>query len=217
MLSQSLFQKSLMASFALHAAFWALLWASQLKLQSALPHLEIDLTKPFSLSGNPLLKPGGSPATLARTTPLVPAPVEKPAVAPKEWVLPASPDQPVEKPVEEAAGTRGPVGFGGDGEGGGVPLTRLPSLLNRNEMLKNLRRFYPEPERLAGREGEVLLDIHIGADGRVGRVEIIQSAGEAFSRAAERVAKEMRFSPAYVRETPVAVKIRQALYFRLED
>ena len=99
---------------------------------------------------------------------------------------------------------------------GGSGLLQLPRLLNRDELLANLRRFYPESERRAGREGSVLATLHIGVDGRVDPVEIAQSAGTAFDAAAKEVAKRMKFSPAIGRNGPVPVKLNQAIIFRLD-
>lgn len=96
-------------------------------------------------------------------------------------------------------------------------MDRLPRLLNRDELSHSLRRFYPEKERRAGREGSVKVKLHIGIDGRVGRVEIMESKGKSFDKAAKSVAKRMRFSPAMFNGRLVAVRLRQTIIFRLED
>lgn len=132
-----------------------------------------------------------------------------------------------------AGGAAGGTGFsplpGGTGRGaaygspegigdGGADLENGPKLLNRDEVLKNLRRFYPESERRAGREGKVLVFLHIGIDGAVSGVDVALSGGDAFDDAARSVGRLMRFSPAHARGgAPIAVKIRQAIQFRLED
>lgn len=105
-----------------------------------------------------------------------------------------------------------------DGEGfGGPRILRWPKLLNRDEVLKNLRRFYPEAERRAGREGSVVAAVHIGSDGAVASVDILQSAGQAFDQAAQSVGKLMRFSPAETERGPVPVKLKQQIQFQLQD
>jgi TonB family protein len=104
----------------------------------------------------------------------------------------------------------------GIGEGG-VPLVSFPRLLNLDEVLKNLRRFYPESERRAGHEGQVLVGLHIGTDGRVGSVDVLRSAGPAFDAAAQAVGRLMLFSPALSRSGPVAVRMRQTMVFQLKD
>ena len=128
----------------------------------------------------------------------------------------------------DGAGTAAKTGGSGPGSNDGVPngrgtgeggeVSALPKLLNRDEVMANLRRFYPESERRAGREGKVVTAIHIGADGRVGEVDILQSAGTAFDAAAKQVAALMRFSPAVAKGgAPAAVKIKQSMTFRLKD
>ncbi|MFH2202285.1 MAG: TonB family protein [Elusimicrobiota bacterium] len=104
----------------------------------------------------------------------------------------------------------------GDGTGTGQPLDLLPRLLNKEELLKNLRRFYPESERRAGREGHVLLKLEIGEDGRTAPVEVLRSDGRAFDEAAQKAARTMLFSPAMRRGRPVAVRVPQKFIFQLE-
>ena len=103
---------------------------------------------------------------------------------------------------------------------GGVPegdgIVSYPKLLNRDEISGLLRRHYPERERRAGREGTVVLALHVGVDGKVGSTEVLQSAGRAFDRAAAEVAKLMRFEPAMSGKRPVAVKLPQTVVFQIE-
>jgi TonB family protein len=47
-------------------------------------------------------------------------------------------------------------------------------------------------------------------------VEVVQSADPDFDAAAVRVARLLRFKPAYVNGQTVAVKMRQAIRFKLE-
>ncbi len=175
-----------------------------------------------------------------------PTPAVKPPEPPKDWVLP-NPSTKVDKPETPsttgsaigtgitttpggAAGGEGTAAkVGGSGEGsddgvpgghghGGTPLKAFPRLLNRDEVFAALRRLYPERERAANHEGDVLALIHIGADGDVGRVDIRRSAGTAFDDAARKVGLLMRFSPAIGldgRPTPVALP--QPIEFRLTN
>ena len=104
----------------------------------------------------------------------------------------------------------------------GIPLhpkyVHYYKALNRDELLANLRRFYPEVERRAGREGAVRVKLHIGADGKVDPVEISFSGGTAFDIAAREVGRRMRFSPAIGLDgSPVPVGMPQDILFRLED
>ncbi|MFI5347080.1 MAG: energy transducer TonB [Elusimicrobiota bacterium] len=176
-----------------------------------------------------------------------PAAIVKPPEAPKDWVLPGPSTKVIEvAPVPAATGsvkgegtvttpggavggegTAAKVGGSGDGsdEGvvgghghGGTPLLAFPKLLNRDEVLANLRRFYPEAERRAGLEADVLVMIHIGADGVVGDVDLSRSSGPHFDSAAQKVGKLMRFSPAIgLNGKPVRVRLPQPIQFRLTN
>lgn len=172
----------------------------------------------------------------------------KPPEPPKDWVLPGPSTKVIEPAPAPAAtgsetgagtvttpgGVQGgegtaakPGGSGSDGsdEGvvgghghGGTPLLAFPKLLNRDEVLANLRRFYPESERRAGREADVLVMIHIGSDGSVGGVDVSRTSGPAFDQAAQKVGRLMRFSPAIGLDgRPVRVRLPQPIQFRLTE
>lgn len=175
-----------------------------------------------------------------------PKPATKSPEPPKDWVLPGPATKALKAPetaaagAAEGSGTRTTPGgaaggegtaakTGGSGDGsddgavgghghGGTPLLAFPALLNRGEVLANLRRFYPESERRAGREADVIVVIHIGADGRVGAVDVQVSANSVFDAAARRVGRLMRFSPALGLDgRPVPVRLPQPIRFRLEN
>ncbi len=180
--------------------------------------------------------------------PVPPPKVEpKAPEAPKDWVLPGPSTKVVEAPKpsptgsESGSGTQTTPGGAKGGEGtaaktggsgengsdegvvgghgdGGTALLAFPRLLNRDEVLANLRRFYPESERRAGREADVIVMIHIGADGLVGAVDIRSSSGPSFDEAAQKVTKLMRFSPAIgLSGRPVPVRLPQPIQFRLTN
>lgn len=153
---------------------------------------------------------------------------------PKEWVLPNADTKVLDKPTLESSSVQqrpnftapngtGPGGMGGRGEGtggtgtGGDWVNRPPRLLNREEVLANLRRFYPELERRAGREGKVLVELEIGADGLVHQVQVLQSAGELFDEAAGKVGRLMRFEPELKASIPVKSRKKQSMYFQLTN
>ena len=180
--------------------------------------------------------------------PLVPAPAAsaQPAAPAKDWVLPDKNVKPkvVETPsatgaaagagiTTTAGGSEGATGtaakVGGSGEGsdegvsggtghGGTPLSAFPQLLNRDEVFANLRRLYPEAERAANREGDVVVVIHIAVDGAVTSVDVRSSSGAAFDEAARKVGQLMRFSPALgLNGKPVPVRLPQTIQFRLTN
>ena len=178
-------------------------------------------------------------------TPTPPAPVKAPA-PPKDWVLPGPSTKIVEAPPPVATGSPNGSGtlttpggapggpgtaakVGGSGEGaddgevngtghGGTRLLAFPKLLNRDEVLANLQKFYPEVERVAGREANVTVQVHIEIDGSVRSVDIRTSSGASFDAAAQKVGKLMRFSPAIgLDDHPVRVSLPQPISFRLEN
>ncbi|HXT02248.1 MAG TPA: TonB family protein [Elusimicrobiota bacterium] len=178
--------------------------------------------------------------------PVKPPPVKAPE-PPKDWVLPgpstkvAEPPPPAKTGSDSGSGTQTTPGGAKDGEGtaaktggagesgsdegeigahgdGGTRLLAFPKLLNRDEVLANLRRLYPEAEREAGREADVRVMIHVGADGTVRSVDVTRSANAAFDEAAQKVGKLMRFSPAIGLDgRPVPVRLPQPIMFRLEN
>jgi TonB family protein len=233
--------RSLGVSVAAHAALLALLVLLPRLRFAAPPPFEVEITSPFLGTGPAKL---GAPKPLVRgkvlpkteETPKVPPkPVVKTPPPPKEWTLPNKTSKPVPPPppapapggVQGGKGTAvqpGGLGLGADrgkpnGLGdGGTPLSAFPRLINAAEVAAELRRAYPESERRAGREGEVVLVLHIGAGGDVGRVDVAGSAGKAFDAAARKVGLMMRFSPALGLDgKPVAVAFPQKIQFRLTD
>ncbi|MBI5239654.1 MAG: energy transducer TonB [Elusimicrobia bacterium] len=237
-----LFQKCLAASFALHLG----LLAGGRIYQSLQPRLppEVDLEMFEPRLGTGAAKLGapkreapdarGLPKPAEDVIPPKPAPPEPPKE--KEWVAAGAQTKVLEKLPEPAptpggaqSGTGTAARTGGSGLGsdtgvpggtgdGGAPLRAWPKLLNRDELLANLRRFYPEVERRAGREGAVRVKLHIGVDGKVDPVEIAFSGGTAFDIAAREVGRRMRFSPAVgLNGDPVPVSLPQDIIFRLED
>lgn len=216
------FETGVLLSLLLHAAVWQFLThKDKFSWDESSDAMEIDLTRPFRLTNNPLLarraeNPGVGAPVVEKPRPLTgPAPVEPP----RDWVLPGPDTQELlPPPAEDASGGLGGLGQGtGSGEVDWVYLTHLPKMLNRDDLLKNMRRFYPEAERRAGLEGQVTLDVHIDREGAVTGADIAVSAGAAFDEAAKRVLREARFSPAMVGAQAVPVKIRQTIAFLLDE
>lgn len=232
-----LFRKAVVLSLLLHIGLWA-----GFALIHFLYHpselIEIDLTQPFHVGGNPLLKPGGGNLPTKPKhpgPPPLPEPKARPKPAPpKEWVLPTPQTKRVEKPqlqspppsqtsplgVPESPspgyqGT-GPGISPGTGEGGGVRLTQKPRLLNAPEILRFLRDNYPFEEKRFGHEGVVVLDITISPEGTVTKAAVYQSAGKYFDEIALKAAQRMKFTPPKMGDRAVAVTVPQPIDFNLE-
>ncbi|MBK6879572.1 MAG: energy transducer TonB [Elusimicrobia bacterium] len=202
--------------------------------------IDVDLTRPYRLTSDPTQTfrsphPGTGRPMVVKPTP---GPFQEGGgVAPKgrEWTLPAPGTKGAETPLEgnplskststaEGTGTvegesrgLGGLGTGGEGEVDWVFLTERPRLLNRDELVKNIRRFYPEAERRAGREGSVTVHVHLNRDGRVAGAGVARSAGFLFDEAAQKVIASARFSPARRGDRAVSVKFVQTIDFQLED
>ena len=182
------------------------------------PAVELDLT----LSGH-LGRPGGRAAARPAAPPPAPTSADwvkaaagKPAPAPDSKVT-SAPAVPESAPAPVAGAPAGdqPPGEFGEGEGDMTQLTRLPQLKNLGDLRAILRRFYPEAERLGGKTGTVVIDLHVDEDGRVTAVDVVRSATPAFDDAARRVGRLLRFTPEYLGSKKVPVKLRQAIQFNL--
>jgi len=231
-------RQCLVASLLLHSLFFLI--ARGLPSFWIKPEIEVEITSPFLGTGPARLAPAKAKIEGAKGIPLpveADKPVEKavPVEPPKDWTAKTSTTQKVEKTPENiptpgcetngkgtsplTGGIDGTANYGtpnGTGDGG-APLTAMPKLLNLEELLSLLRKYYPETERRAGNEGDVLLKVHIGADGAVGGSEIVHADSPAFGVAAQKVALLMRFSPAMKASGPVPSAIKVPMQFRLKD
>lgn len=236
------FRACLLASAVLHAGLFLIRSGALPDFPIGQP-LEIDLTSPFVGDG-PARR--AAPKRLIPGAKLPAAPVEQPLPPkvdatqepPKQWTLPGPETQVLVPPkAEEPPATQGgtaqgtgtshlpggsgegdPYGVvGGRGHGGSPAGVTRPRLLNKDDVLANLTKFYPLRERLAGNEGKVIVEMHIDADGKVAAVDVLQSAGPLFDKAAVEVANLMKFAPARTPAGPVAAKIRQPMQFTLTN
>ena len=217
----NLFWEALVLSLGIHV--FVSFKAGEFSLHYQQKHtVEIDITNMGHI---------GMPGPIRKAAAL-PAPA-KPVARPKEWIKPAAnqkvvpaaiPTQPVPAPTPEepppapsSATGSGTGEYGvGTGDGRANVLSRIPQLLNLSDLRAILQRYYPEQARTQGREGTVVLDIHIDTDGHVASVDIVRSGGSDFDEAAKKAAKLLRFAPAFLGSQRVAVKMRQAIQFKLE-
>jgi len=205
----ALFWEALALSLAIHV--FVSFKAGEFSLHFEQKHtVEIDITNMGHV---------GMPAQVRPATPTPP----KPAAPRKEWVKPAPnqkivpaaiPTQPVAPAPEEPPP---PQEYNiGTGDATTV-LSRIPQLLNLSDLRAILQRFYPEQARADGRQGTVVLDLHIDTDGHVQNVDVVRSGGADFDAAAVRAVKLLRFTPAFLGSQRVGVKMRQAIQFKLEE
>lgn len=90
-------------------------------------------------------------------------------------------------------------------------LTRAPKLLQFVEAR------YPEDKKAAQITSQVVLSIEIGADGKVGGVEVVKSGGADFDAAAVEAARQFVFQPAEIDDQPAPVKITYRYDFTIKE
>ncbi len=122
------------------------------------------------------------------------------------------------------AGTGQGVGLGegrgsgiGDGEGGGEgggPF-RPGSGIQPPRLLDEVKPDYTEEARRRGLEGEVVLEIVVRPDGRVGDVRVMKGLGSGLDQQAVQAVRRWRFAAATRKGQPVAVVVEVAVEFQL--
>src|SRR5512133_589355 len=89
----------------------------------------------------------------------------------------------------------------------GLSLAAATAALSPPSLSQDSPAPYPEEARSARAEGEVQLDVLVGADGSVQEVKLAQGVHPALDAAALAAAKELRFTPALMDGEAVAVWI----------
>jgi protein TonB len=126
----------------------------------------------------------------------LPTPAREP-VDHTKIVVPTAPGDPIATHIDPPPL---PPIIAGNGDGGmiivppHVPLIAQPRLDSR--YIDGFQPNYPSDERLAGREGRVVVRVLIGTDGRVKQVEQVSAASSAFFEATrKRALEKWRFKP----------------------
>ena len=89
-----------------------------------------------------------------------------------------------------------------------------PKLTKPPELVEFVEAPYPEAELENPRAAQVVLAILIDAQGQVGEVQVLESAGEHFDAAAVDAVKRFRFTPAEIDNVPAPVKITYRYSFQ---
>ena len=111
-------------------------------------------------------------------------------------------------------GTGSGIGPGSGGGTGGGPY-RPGSGITAPGLLKEVRPEFTDDARRQGIEGDVVLEIVVRADGRVGDVRVVQGLGGGLNRNAIAAVKQWQFSPARRHGVPVDVMVEVAVAFTL--
>jgi TonB family protein len=97
--------------------------------------------------------------------------------------------------------------------GAGSPL-RVSSEIMEQRIIYKTNPIYPEPARLAGKQGMVVLDTLIGADGTVRRVRAV-SGPDLLAQSAAEAVQSWKFEPYQAEGKPAEVETTIAVEFRL--
>ncbi len=167
-----------------------------------------------------------APKPVEPPTPVAPTPVEPPPLMGLDLQMTATSTNGVAVPQGSAGGARdgAPDGQGrpgprapteagpGDAEET-VPIagvTRLPRLI------KEVKPEFPDELKRKGVEGKVVLTLEIGVDGRVRKARVVARLHPELDKLARRAALKLRFEPARVGATPVAVNLPYTFYFVID-
>jgi periplasmic protein TonB len=178
----------------------------------------------------PVERPVEPPPVVAKPDPIPPvvAPVVSAPAEPKEQAGVLTPTAPAAD--SQGAGVGGGSGTGsgrgigegsgpgiGDGTGGGTgggPY-RPGSGITAPSILQEVKPDYTEDARRRGLSGDVVLEIVVRSDGRVGAIRIVQGLGAGLDQRAVEAVRQWRFAPARRFGTPVDVRVEVAVEFRL--
>ena len=92
-----------------------------------------------------------------------------------------------------------------------------PVITKAPKLVKFVPAVYPKDKHDAGVTASVLLSIEIGADGKVGEVEVVKSAAPDFDAAAVAAVKQFVFEPAEIDNQPAPVKITYRYDFTIVE
>jgi len=155
----------------------------------------------------------------------VPRPA-KPKPRPREIVDPspkttssdAPAPEPTPEPEEQPEEEGDPNAMPGDGyEGAGKFFLPYYAVEKLPVFQSKIMPVYPESARKLERTSEVILEVYIDAEGRVRKIRVVRSGGEAFDQAAIRALEVSSFAPARINGRPVPVKVLIPYKFSLDQ
>lgn len=106
------------------------------------------------------------------------------------------------------------IGPGSGGGTGGGPY-RPGSGITPPELVREVKPDYTEEARRRSLTGDVVLEIVVRSDGRVGNVRVLQGLGAGLDQRAVEAVRQWRFTPARRLGAPVDVLVEVAVEFRL--
>jgi protein TonB len=166
-------------------------------------------------------RPRPPPPKTVETREVADLPPPAPLVAPQEIPLEQPEEaEPTGEPIAVAAAPKGGFGYSGAAPAP-VPAPREPIHLPENArppepLSSNAQPDYPEEARRRGLEGQVMLRVVVGDDGRVGKIEVLRGE-EPFVSEALRAVRSWRYRPATLDGSAVAAYRVVRIPFRLKE
>ncbi len=142
--------------------------------------------------------------------PLPNAAVPEPEIADADAV--PAPEQPKTAERPKALAGQGADKITFYSAGGGAVMDGMPNYL------RNPAPAYPAAARRKGRQGLVMLAVHVSRDGRAADVRVEQSSGfEDLDEAAQKAVRGWRFKPAEAGGVRIETAVRVPVRFQLEE
>ncbi|MFI5348200.1 MAG: energy transducer TonB [Elusimicrobiota bacterium] len=219
---------ALTATLAVHAAFWGML--NLLPGKTALPPrtlrpVSVMYRKPVVAPPPPAPAVAAPPVKRRVHRRAAPKPPKAILVAPPAPLL-TTPAAAVVIPVAEAApSSAAPAGLPqlsekdlpeGYVEEQGFTFAPLYRVTQAPKLLQALNPEYPPRARELQKEGVVILEVDIDAQGRVVSARIIEESGWGFGAAALKAILRAGFAPARIESTAVPVRYRLPIRFQMD-
>jgi len=157
----------------------------------------------------PVLPVGGDVIELAGLPGPAPAPAETPSAGPGSGGGVGS-----GQGVGLGEGDGGGIGEGSGGGTGGGPY-QPGSGIEPPTLVREVHASYTAEARRRGLEGDVVLEVVVNRDGRVGSVRVTRGLGSGLDQKAVEAVRQWRFTPARRRGAPVDVVVTVSVEFTL--
>lgn len=95
--------------------------------------------------------------------------------------------------------------------------SQRPMLINERAVARKVSRGYPRQLLDSGVSGRAVLQVTVGATGRVEEVTAVDATRRPFAEAAQAYAHALRFAPAMADGAPVACRVTVPVDFALAD
>lgn len=200
--------------------YWALQYVNRFEEKSS-PVVMLrysELGPPPSIAHQQALPQVTAAAQVAKPSVGIPVPVPDASVSPEQTIATQKELSRIAGPVRQGAGGGDSVGISmGDFK---IPAEDAPPpdfvpVEKEPQVVKEVKRTYPDIAQRAGIEGRVIVKIWVDKEGRPHKAVVLKSDAEVFNKAAVDAAMQYRFTPAIMNHGPVAVWVVIPFTFKL--